>query len=350
MIAVDAMGGDYAPQEVVEGALRAARSGIPVALYGDSLRIGIALSFADRYWHRLPITMHHSSQVIEMSDEPTRAVTSKPHSSLVHAVQAVASGYASAVVSAGNSGAALVAGMVHLGKLPGIGRPAIGGFLPTRTDTVFCIDLGANVECKPEHLRQFAYMAHAYVQVVKGIDSPRIGLLANGAEAGKGTKLIQQAYELLQSNPHFVGNCEPLDVLQGAVDVLVCDGFSGNIMLKSMEATVQVVMQWLRHEGGRSFFARCAALLSAPLFRRLKKHMTKAQRGGALLLGVNKPLVIAHGSSQAAAIDDAIRFAHQVVTEKTYEQFAALVHHQLTDDDHYVQSLDKRTHENKLRA
>ncbi|MGE0206489.1 MAG: phosphate acyltransferase PlsX [Candidatus Babeliales bacterium] len=321
MIAIDAMGGDYAPHAIIEGAYLAARTGIKVCLFGDETLIESHLHSLCADWRSLPISFIHCSQVITMDDEPVKSVRKKD-SSLIQAMEWVAIGKARAVVSAGNSGACLVAGMVVIGKLPNVLRPAIGGFLPTQRDSVFCTDLGANADCRPEFLQQFALMGSAYVQLTKNIAQPRIGLLSNGAEAGKGSKLVQQTYELLtKSSLHFIGNCEPQDVLHGAADVVVCDGFSGNIMLKSMEATVQVVTQWLKDEGNKSFLGRCVGLFGAPIFRRLKKNIKKTQRGGALLLGLKKPLIIAHGSSNAQAIEDAIHFAHSVGSSNFYEEY-----------------------------
>lgn len=326
MIAIDTMGGDFAPYAVIHGAIGAARRGIPVSLFGDKALLFMILEQADVSWKNLPIFINHCSELIGMAEEPTRTVLRKKDSSLIRAIEAVAEGNAQAIVSAGNSGAALVAGMMHLGKLPGILRPAIGGFLPTKKDSVFCIDLGANVDSKPEYLQQFALMGNAYVQLTKGLKDPKIGLLSNGTESSKGTRLIQQAHELLSySSLQFIGNCEPIDIFNDDADVVVCEGFSGNIMLKSVEATVRVVTQWLKDEGNRSMLGRCVGFFAKPVFRRLKKNMKKAQRGGALLLGVSKPCVIAHGSSDAVAIEEAIVFAHHVVTSKFHKRFNALV-------------------------
>lgn len=326
MIAIDTMGGDFAPYAIVFGALRAAKQGIPVLLFGNQIHVSTILDQLDNSWQRLPIQIHHCSEVIGMAEEPTRSVLHKKDSSLMRAVQAVAQGTAGAVVSAGNSGAALVAGMVYLGKLPGIFRPALGGFLPTKNGVVFCIDLGANVDCKAEYLQQFALMGSAYVQLMQGIKNPKIALLSNGTESSKGTKLIQSAHEMLaQSCLEFVGNCEPLDIFNDKADVVVCEGFSGNIMLKSVEATVQIVTQWLKDEGNRSLLGRCVGFFAKPVFKRLKKNIKKAQRGGALLLGVSKPLIIAHGDSGPEAIEEAIVFAHENVTSNFHSKFNALV-------------------------
>jgi glycerol-3-phosphate acyltransferase PlsX len=334
MIAIDAMGGDFAPHSVIQGALNAAAKGIPVQLYGDEQVIQDILYSLSSSWHLMPISIIHCTESISMDDEPTRGVLRKKDSSLNHAIKAVADGKAHAIVSAGNSGASLVAGMMIIGKLPGVLRPAIGGFLPTKVDSVFCIDLGANIDCKPEFLYQFAILGSAYVSLIKGIENPTIGLLSNGTESCKGTKVIQQAYALLkESSLNFVGNCEPGDIFEHKADVVVCEGFSGNIMLKSIEATVQVVKQWLKDEGNKSLFGKIVGLLGSPVFKRLKKNINKAQRGGALLLGLKKPLVIAHGSSGPDAIEDAIVFAHSISSKNVYasynEKVSLLLHRDL---------------------
>ncbi|MEX0940596.1 MAG: phosphate acyltransferase PlsX [Candidatus Babeliales bacterium] len=349
LIAIDAMGGDFAPSAVIEGALRAAKKGIAVALYGDQNRLIEVLNFYAANWEDLPIFVHHCTQVINMADEPGRSVR-KTDSSLMRAIEAVAEGKADAIVSAGNSGAALVAGMLKIGRIPGILRPAIGGFLPTHNDSVFCLDLGANVDCKPEYLHQFALMGDAYVRLVKNIEKPRIGLLSNGTESSKGTKLIQQVHELLsQSSMHFIGNCEPNDIFSGVADVVVCEGFSGNIMLKAIESTVQVITQWLKDEGNRSLLGMCAGILGAPVFKRLKKHIKKAQRGGALLLGVSKPLIIAHGSSNALAIEDAISFAHDVVLQKFHINYNNIVLDLLNENKLIQTNFNNRTVEKQIQ-
>lgn len=326
MIAVDAMGGDYAPYAIVEGAIGAARCAIPVVLFGDTPRIIAVLQDIDPTWKKLPITVHHCTEFITMDDEPGASVIKKKDSSLVQAILSVVRGQAQAVVSAGNSGAALIAGILYFGKVPGVLRPAIGGFLPTRTDSVYCLDLGATIDAKPDFLVQFAYMGDAYVRLIKNNTYPRIALLANGTESCKGTKLIQHAHQLLlDSSLNFIGNCEPGDIFNDVADVIICEGFSGNIMLKSMESTLSVVVQWLKDEGNRSWWAHAVGMLGAPVFRRLKRNIQKVQRGGALLLGLSKPLIIAHGASKAQAIEDALIFAHRVVNERVHTDFNTLL-------------------------
>ena len=331
MIAVDAMGGDYAPHAIVYGAFNAARRGISVSLFGDLIQITSKLEqLAHKYklasWQSLPITIVHTSQKISMHDEPSRAVMHKKDSSLVKAVQTVADGKALAIVSAGNSGAALVAGTLILGRVDGILRPAIGDFLPTQSGSIFCMDLGANTDCKPEYLEQFAIMGHAYVRLMKGIEKPRIALLSNGAEAYKGSLLVKQAYELLkESGLNFVGNVESREMFEDQADVIVCDGFVGNVLLKGIQGTARAMMAWIDQERASSWWYSLGLLLSKGLFRSLKSKIDYAKKGGALLLGVNSPLIIAHGCSNEIAMEQAIVFAHQVVSEQRLVRFNAII-------------------------
>lgn len=326
MIAVDAMGGDYAPQAAVTGALKAAQKGIPLTLFGNERQIIHILEQLYSQWRKLPIGIVHCSESILMGDNPVHAVRTKLDSSLVVALKAVAEGRADAVISAGNSGAGLVAASLFLGKIPGVLRPAIGDFLPTPSGTIFCVDLGANVDCKPEHLLSFAIMGHAYVRVAHGIERPRIALLSNGAERAKGTRLIKEAHMLLeQADINFIGNLEPRDMFTGVADVLVCDGFAGNIMLKAIEGTVTTLIEWQKKAYMRNWATKLTGLMHQFLMRGLKKKVDYAQKGGALLLGVEHPFIIAHGCSDARAFFHAIEYAHQVAHDKTYRQFAQTV-------------------------
>lgn len=317
MIAVDAMGGDFAPHAAVMGALEAARyHAVPVMLFGDEKQIVLILNNAYSAWKKLPIHIVHCSQLINMHDEPSRAVLQKKDSSLVRAVYAVVEGTAKAVVSAGHSGAMLVASTLLIGRTKGVIRPAIGGFIPTVNGSLFCIDLGANTDCKPEYLEQFAYMGHTYVQLMQKIESPRIALLSNGHEQYKGSSAVKEAYALLQKAPiQFVGNKEARDIFDDSADVLVCDGFVGNVMLKTAQGAASTIMKWLSKEASRSWFSKMMLLASAPLLKQLKKRMDYARVGGAYLLGVKEPVVIAHGSSSSHAISQAILMAHAAVLD-----------------------------------
>lgn len=284
-IALDAMGGDYAPLVAVKGALAAAHKGVPVDLYGNSLEITRLLDAQEEAWRDLSLRVFHASEVILMAEEPVRAVRTKEHSSLSLAVKALASGGAGAVVSAGNSGAVMVAAALFLGKSPGVLRPAIGAFLPCRTKRgVFCLDLGANVDCRPEHLVQFAQMGCGFVSERCGLQSPSVGLLCNGVEPCKGSALVREVHERLsESGMNFSGNIEPDGAIAGNVDVLVSDGFTGNLFIKSLET---------------------GALL------RDAASVEGATCGGAQLLGVRGLVFIAHGSATWRDMEATLLDAH----------------------------------------
>lgn len=323
MIAVDAMGGDFAPQVVVQGALQAARfHGVSIHLFGDKESLESCLDAIWKSWRTLPIIITHCSQRLEMADEPSRSVLQKKDSSLVKAVQAVAENQCGAVVSAGNSGAMLVASTLLIGRIPGILRPAIGSFIPAQKRPFFCLDLGANVDCKPEYLEQFAYMGHAYVSGITETKKPRVALLSNGHEPYKGSDCVKKVYDLLQNAQiDFVGNKEARDIFDGSVDVVVCDGFAGNVLLKTAQGVVKTFLEWLSQEASQSILARLMLTVSYPIIKRLKTRADYSSIGGAILLGVQKPVIIAHGSSNAKAIMQAILFAQKAVEEKHIERF-----------------------------
>jgi len=322
MIAVDAMGGDFAPDAVVRGAYNAAKKNISIRLYGDCTQLTMLLDGIDSKWRTLPILLFHCSQVIAMGDEASKAVVKKTDSSLVRAVKDVSDGHAQAIVSAGNSGAALVAGTLIIKRVNGILRPAFGSFVPTRSDSVFCLDLGANTDCKPEYLEQFALMGHVYVNMKKNITDPRIALLSNGEEPYKGSSLVKETYKRLETSAlNFVGNVESRDIFNDKADVVVCDGFAGNIMLKAIQGTVSTLFHWLNEEASRSWGNKIRIALSAKILRTLKEKTDYSRQGGALLLGVKHSLVIAHGNSNAQAIEQAIIFAHDCVEQDFVPQF-----------------------------
>ncbi len=319
MIAVDAMGGDRAPQAIVEGAVAAAKQGVPILLCGsqDSL-----LSYLPKNWQSLPITLEFCEQEIGMAEEPSRAVRSKPNSSLMCAMKAVASGKAVAFFSAGNSGAVLVASVVICGRVAGLYRPAVGAFLPARNGSFFCLDVGANVDCKAVYLYQFALMGHIYVGITKEIEHPRIGLLANGHEPFKGSREVKKAYELLsRSSLNFVGNIESREVSEGTVDIVVCDGFVGNVMLKAIQGTALTLFSWIKDEAKKSWMRMFFLWLNRGLFYGIKARADYASIGGALLLGVNQPIILAHGRSDVRAIKNGILFAQKVVQEERVKKF-----------------------------
>ncbi len=322
MIAVDVMGGDYAPQEAVQGALAAAQTGVPLILFGNQDKVMPLLAHYYPRWRSLPIELVHCSDVIDMDEDPIRGMLRKKDSSIIRALQAVHSGKAQAFVSAGNSGAVMAAATIIVGRVPGVIRPAIGSFLPTNHGSLFCLDLGANPDCKPEYLAQFAYMGYAYVRIVKHIAQPRIALLSNGHESYKGSTLVKEAFDLItQTDLEFVGNIEARDIFSGRADVIVTDGFTGNILLKGIQGTAKAVMDWMKEEAERSWMLKALLACAYPVLSRVKNKIDYAKTGGALLLGIKKPVIIAHGSSKELAIKQAIIFAQQTIEQQIMPTF-----------------------------
>lgn len=308
-IALDAAGGDRAPEETVFGALAAARElGVHVTLVGDENAIRRVLGD-----EQLPegMTIVHAPDVVTMEDEPARAVRQKRNSSIVVSAQLVRAGEADALVSAGNTGAAMAAGLFHIGRAAGVERPAIATPMPTQSGFCFIVDAGANAEVRPEHLHQFAHMGAVYVREVFGVPEPRVGLLNVGEEPSKGTKVVREAYELLRSDAalRFVGNVEGSDVPEGKADVVVCDGFSGNVVLKLAEGVAATIFHFLRHEVFAGPRGKAAGLLVRPGLRKVRDRMDYAEYGGAPLLGLEGTVIIAHGKSDRRAIRNAIRVA-----------------------------------------
>lgn len=312
-IALDAAGGDHAPEETVQGALAAVRElGVQVTLVGDESAIERALA-----GEQMPegMSVVHAPDLVTMDDDPVRAVRQKRESSIVVAARLVRAGEADALVSAGNTGATMAAGLFHIGRAAGVERPAIATPMPTQEGFCFIVDAGANAEARPEHLHQFAHMGAVYVQEVFGVRQPRIGLLNVGEEPSKGTKSVREAYELLRNDPalNFVGNVEGNDVPAGKADVIVCDGFAGNIVLKLAEGVAATIFHFLRHEvfaGGRG---KAAGLLVRPGLRKVRDRMDYAEYGGAPLLGLNGAAIIAHGRSDRRAIRNALKVAAAAV-------------------------------------
>ncbi|MBD2465114.1 phosphate acyltransferase PlsX [Oscillatoria sp. FACHB-1407] len=321
-IAVDAMGGDYAPTEIVAGALRAQQElGVEVLLVGDPQQIEACMKH-----HNPSIQMEivPSEGVVEMHEEPLGALRRKPKASINVAMDLVKQNRADAVVSAGHSGAAMASALLRLGRLPGIDRPAIGTVLPTMIagKPVLVLDVGANVDCRPKFLEQFAVMGTVYSKYVLEIDEPKVGLLNIGEEPSKGNDLALRTYELLQSNSQitFVGNAEGRDVLTGHFDVVVCDGFVGNVLLKFAEAMGEVLLQILREELPQGLRGRIGTAFLKPNLRRIKQRIDHAEHGGGLLLGVAGICIISHGSSQAPSIFNAVRFAKEAVDHRVLER------------------------------
>jgi glycerol-3-phosphate acyltransferase PlsX len=322
-IAVDAMGGDYGPAVVVEGAVAAAREhGLSVILVGDRAAVEPELSR-----HRtagLSVRVRHASQVVGMGEAPSHALRRKRDSSLRVAADLVREGEARALVSAGNTGAAMAIGMFVLGVLPGVDRPAIAVILPSLTGYTVLIDAGANVDPKPRHLVQFAVMGHCYALDILGKSKPRVGLLSVGEEEGKGTELTKEVFEELKSSSlNFVGNVEGRDIYNGNCDVVVTDGFTGNVALKISESLAEMLAAMLKEELARDFRSRIGALLARPAFARFKRRVDYTEMGGAPLLGINGAAIICHGASPPKAIKNAIRVAAEWVQRKVNDHITA---------------------------
>ena len=303
------MGGDHAPREVVSGALLAARElKVPVALVGPEGLLREELGRAGGAGELVSVV--NASEVVEMCEQPAIAMRKKKDSSIRVGINLVASGEAAAFVSAGNSGAVMAGALYVLKKVEGIDRPAITATIPTPTGPIVLIDAGANVDCKPAHLVQFGVMGEAYARKILGIASPRIGVVSIGEEEGKGTDLTRETGERLrQSKLNFVGNVEGRDFFAGKADVFVCDGFVGNVVLKTMEGMASALGHFLKTEIRKSAPAMLGALLAGGAIRSVRKKLDYTEYGGAPLLGVRGGVVICHGSSDAKAIKNGIRMA-----------------------------------------
>ena len=322
-VAVDAMGGDNAPNEVLAGAVWAARElGVEVLLVGPTQRIQRDLDALGA--GPLPIRVVEAPEVIEMAEAPAMALRRKRQASILVAVEAARRGEADAVVSAGNTGAAMAASLLTWGRIEGIDRPAIAAVLPTLRGRAVMVDVGANVDCRPKHLLQFAVMGGAYAARVLGIADPRIGLMSNGAEDTKGTEVVIHAAQLLRSsNLRFIGNMEGRDFFDGVADVAVCDGFVGNLLLKFGEGLALGIFAMLREELSRGLLVRLGVTLATPRLRALARRMDYTEYGGAPLLGVNGICIIAHGSSKAKTIRSSIALAAESVRARIVETIRA---------------------------
>lgn len=313
-IAIDAMGGDNAPKEIVLGVNKAIKefTDIEIVLYGKEQEIKQYLEPNPR------VDIVHTDEVIEGTDEPVRAVRRKKNASMVLMAQAVADGKADACISAGNTGALMAAGLFIVGRIEGIERPALAPTLPTVDGQGFVmLDLGANSDAKPEHLLQYAIMGSIYAEKVRGISKPRVGLLNIGTEEKKGNELTKQAFELLKAaDIHFVGNIESRDLLQGPADVVVTDGFTGNMVLKSIEGTAGSLFSLLKKVFMSNLKSKLAAGLVKSELKDLKNMMDYTEYGGAGLFGLNSPVIKAHGSSNANALYNAVRQAREMANHQ----------------------------------
>lgn len=312
-LAIDAMGGDHAPKEIVLGALKAVNAfhDIHITLVGDEQKIREYLNDHER------IEVHHTDEVILGTDEPVRAVRRKKNASMVVAAKLVADGHADACISAGNTGALMAAGLFVVGRIKGIERPALAPTLPTIGGEGFImLDVGANADAKPEHLLQYAIMGSIYSEKVRGISKPRVGLLNIGTEEKKGNELTKQSFELLHNaDIHFIGNVEARDLLEGAADVVVTDGFTGNMVLRTIEGTALSLFKMLKSALTASIKSKLAAAVLKPDLVKLKSKMDYSEYGGAGLFGLKAPVIKAHGSSDANAVFHAIRQAREMVNK-----------------------------------
>jgi glycerol-3-phosphate acyltransferase PlsX len=317
-IVVDAMGSDRFPGPDVEGAALAAREyGVEILLVGDERVVAPAL--AAHQSDHLPITLRHAPEMLTMEDKGMalvlKAKRKEAKSSIAVGLDAVKAGQAEAFVTAGNTGAAATTAYFRLGTLPGVDRPALAPALPTRTGHCVVLDIGANPDCKPEYLLQFAIMGAIYAQRVRGVNHPRVALLSNGEEAGKGNELVRAAYPLLEaSGLNFIGNIEAKELYRGEADVVVTDGFTGNVLLKSSEAVASLLTELIREKiMTGSPLVKLGGALVRPALRSLRQLLDPSEEGAAPLLGVNGLVFIGHGRSDALAIKNAVRVAKQAV-------------------------------------
>lgn len=317
------MGGDHAPSVVVDGALAAARHlPVRVLLVGPAAVLERELErHADR--SSLDVVIVDAPDVIGMADPPAATLRRRPRASIRVAAELVARREAVAMFSAGSTGATVMAAFSALGLLPGVDRPALATAVPTRQRPAVLLDAGANVECRPQHLLQFAAMGTVYAQVALGIERPRVGLLSIGEEETKGNDLIREAHRLLKAGSlNFIGNVEGRDVYSGLADVIVCDGFTGNVALKISEGLVDVVEHLLGEELQSTFSTRVGYLLSLRAFRRFRKRLDYSEYGGAPLLGVNGLCIVGHGRSSVKAVRNAVAMAHRFATSGVVSRLA----------------------------
>jgi phosphate acyltransferase len=325
-VALDAMGGDNAPGEIVLGAVQAAREyNMGVYLVGREDVISAELAKHNTQGLDLPII--HTDEFVEMDEHPASAVRRKKKASMTLALQLVRDGSALGAVSAGNSGAMMAASLFTLKRIEGVDRPALGGIFPTKDGVSIVLDVGANTDCKPEYLQQFALMGSIYMERVFSIASPRVGLLANGEEETKGNELVLQTHQLLRTNAgtlgiNFIGNIEGRDIPIGVADVVVCDGFVGNVVLKLSEGLAETLLGMLRTQMTRSLLSKLAAAVLQPGLRKVFRRMDYAEYGGVPLLGVNGSAIVAHGRSNAKAIKNALRVARQTAETSVAEAIA----------------------------
>jgi len=336
-IVVDAMGSDHYPGPDVEGAVLAAREfGETIVLVGDQQRVWAELARYDT--SGLPIEVVHAVGRVTMDDKPSVVGRAKPDSSMHVGMRLVAAGEADAFITAGNTGAALsIATLYTLGRIEGVHRPALGTILQLAGRSMILLDIGANTDTRAEWLAQYGVMGSVYAARALGLPNPRVALVSNGEEAGKGTKLVQEAAELLAKiGVNFTGNAEPKEVLGGAVDVAVMDGFTGNVMIKTMETTAELIFRMVRQELVADTRSKLGGLLAKPAFRRVYRQIDPFEIGGAPLLGVNGVVIIGHGRSNAYAIKNAIRQARDAVRGEIVDAIRAGLAHASTSREAFA--------------
>jgi glycerol-3-phosphate acyltransferase PlsX len=329
-IALDAMGGDHAPAATVEGAIKAVNESrtLSVILVGNEKEIKKELK--NRKYPHSSISIEHASQIVEMDEPPLTALRRKKDSSIKISVDLVKQGKANAMVSAGNSGAVMATALLLLGKLHGVERPAIAAVMPTLKGLFILIDAGANVDCKSKHLLQFAIMGQAYAKSIFDVMSPRVGLLSIGEEDVKGNELTKEVFQLLKnSGINFIGNIEGKNIFMGDADVVVCDGFVGNIALKISEGLAEAMRKMLKREISDKTAGKIGYVLLKDAFKRFKKRTDYSEYGGAPLLGISKPCIISHGRSSSKAIKNAIKIASEFHKKKVLEIISAELSHKI---------------------
>ncbi|MFN8180168.1 MAG: phosphate acyltransferase PlsX [bacterium] len=318
-IVVDAMGGDGAPAVEVEGAVEALRrteDEVEIRLVGDEARVRAELERLGAAGEKR-LSIVHAPERIEMGEDPARQVRRKKGASIAVATRLLKNGDADGLVSAGNTGAVVASSLLTLGRIPGVRRPGIATFLPSPTGGAVLLDVGANSDCTPQHLVQFAIMGSIYARKILGRKEPKVGLLNIGEESSKGNRLVQTTYPLLQqSSLNFVGNVEGRDIFRGGVDVVVCDGFVGNVVLKFSESVIHLMKHLVKEEIGNGLRPKLGALLLRPVFQRLSQQLNYEEYGGAPLIGIDGIVIIAHGSSSARAIASAVRVAVRFARER----------------------------------
>jgi len=317
-IALDAMGGDFAPDVTIAGALDAVNEfGLDIILVGNEEKINPCL--AGKKFNLSKITIVHTDEAVDINDKASTALRKKRNSSIHLAIELVKNGEANAVVSAGHSGVVMAASLFILGKLPKVDRPAIATIMPSLTGHFLLIDAGANVDCEPLNLLQFGYMGEAYYKAIFKNESPRVAILSIGEEDTKGNELTKDAFKYLKkANFNFIGNIEGKDIFQGGADVIVCDGFIGNIALKVSEGLAEMILKMLKMEIANLTTGKLGYLLIKPAIRNFKKRTDYSEYGGAPLLGINGTSIISHGRSSAKAIKNALWVAAEMASKEVH--------------------------------